>query len=79
MFVHVQYHPFDIPRRQYRQLFEEHLGSICRDTLGKERPVIAYSRLPNIGEYVTQAKLHEAPGETSDIIMGEYRDGLDPS
>ena len=79
VFVHVQYHPFDIPRRQYRQLFEEHLGSICRDTLGKERPVIAYSRLPNIGEYVTQAKLHEAPGETSDIIMGEYRDGLDPS
>jgi hypothetical protein len=79
VFVHVQYHPYDIPRQQYRQLFEDHLGSICRDQLGKERPIIAYSRLPNIGEYVTQAKLHEAPGESSDIIMGEYRDGLDPS
>eukprot|EP00956_Cyclotella_meneghiniana_P035164 scaffold112213_cov44-Cyclotella_meneghiniana.AAC.5 len=42
------------------------------------RPIIAYSRPKNIGNYVTEAKLHQAPGYTSCIIMGRHRDGLDP-
>ena len=78
MFIHLQYHPHDIPRRTIRQLFEEHCSEPFRASMGIERAMIAYSRLKNIGEYVTQAKLHEPPGQSSDIIMGEYKAGLDP-
>ena len=46
--------------------------------MGIERAMIALSRLKNIWEYNTQAKLHEPPGKSSDIIMGEYKTGLDP-
>lgn len=78
IFIHLQYHPHDITRRTIRQLFEEHCGELFGNTMGIERPIIAYSRLKNIGEYITQAQLHEAPGQSSDTIMGEYKAGLEP-
>ena len=46
--------------------------------MGIERLVIAYSHLHNIGEYITQAKLYEAEGLTSESILGEIKDGLAP-
>ena len=78
LFLHWQYHPHDIQRHQIRQLFEEHLGTVTRD-LGLERTIICYSRLRNIGEYITQAKLHEPAEYTAETIMGEYQDELDSS
>ena len=78
LFFHLQYHPHDVSRREIRSLFEKHCGDLFRECLDVDRLVIAYSRLHNIGEYCTQAKLHEAPGKTSADIMGEYRDGLAP-
>ena len=71
MFIHQQYHPHDIPRRTISQLFEEHCSEPFRASMGIERAMIAYSRIHNIGEYVTQATFHEVPGQCSDIIMGE--------
>ena len=65
LFIHVQY-----------QLYDHHLGELIQSELDIERPTIAYSRPPNIGEYVAQTTLHEAPGRTSDFYMGEYRQGL---
>ena len=38
----------------------------------------AYSRQRNIGDYASQAKLHQAPGRTASIIMGEYLRGMNP-
>ena len=34
---------------------------------------VAYSRPLNIGDYVTRAKLHQAPGETASTIFGEFK------
>ena len=38
---------------------------------------ITHSRSHNIGDYITQAKLHEATGSTTSITMGKYGQGLD--
>lgn len=78
LFVHWQYHPHDIQRPQIRQLFQEHCSSTLK-AIGKERTIVCYSRLKNIGEYVTQAKLHEPADFSAQSIMGEHRDELDSS
>jgi len=77
LFLHLQYHPDDISRRRIRELYEKHCGDLFQDTMKIKQPVIAYSRPPNIGDYVTQARLHQAPGKTASTFMGEYRQGLD--
>ena len=78
LFLHIQYHPDDISRPHLRRLYEEHLGGHVRAQLRIERPIIAYSRPRSIGDYIVQAKLHEAPGRDASTIMGEYTQGLDP-
>ena len=64
--IHLQYHPHDIVRQDIRRIYDEHLGSTLQDSIGVTCPTIAYSRLRNISEYVTQAKLHEPPEYTSE-------------
>ena len=78
LFFHLQHHDNDIKPRQIQQLYEEHLGPILKEHLEIERPIIAYSRPPNIGDYVTQAKWHKASEKTSTVIMGEFKQGLAP-
>jgi len=78
LFLHLQYHPDDISRKRIQELYQEHCGDLFREEMGINRPVIAYSRPPNIGDYVTQARLHQAPGKTASTLMGEYRQGLSP-
>jgi hypothetical protein len=46
---------------------------LIRDEINIARPTIAYSWLKNIGDLITKAKLHQAPGITSSII---WRGGL---
>ena len=78
LFIHLKYHPDDVPRGRIRQLYDQHLGQVLKSELGIERPVIAYSRPPNLGDRITQAKFHEAPGRPSTFYMGELNQGLDP-
>jgi hypothetical protein len=78
VYIHLQYHPDDISRQQIRSLYNDHLAIPFKEDLRVKRAIVAYSRPKNIGDYVTQAKLHEAPGVTSTLIMGEYKKGLDP-
>lgn len=78
LFLHLTYHPDDISRQRIRELYEKHLGDIFRRELNIDRPIIAYSRPKNIGDYVTKAKLHQAPDQSSSTIMGRHRNGLDP-
>ena len=78
IYIHLQYHPDDISRRQVRLLYDDHLVDHFSNTLGVKRAIVAYSRPNNIGDYVTQAKLHQAPGNTVSTIMGEYELGLNP-
>ena len=79
LFIHLQFHPDDIPRQKIQQLYQEHCGDLFDATMGIKKPTIAYSRAPNIADYVTQAKLHQAPGREASVIMGEFKQGLDPS
>ena len=78
LYIHLQHHDNDITRREIQQLYEKYCGPIFREHLGVKRPTIAYSRAPNIGDYLTQAKWHEHPEKSSTEIMGEYRQGLEP-
>ena len=70
LFIHLQYHPDDIPRRELQQLYDKHCAQVFQREIGLGRPTIAYSRPRNIGEYVTQAKYHQAPGREASVIMG---------
>ena len=79
LFLHFQYHKDGISRDQIRAVFQDHLEKICNDDLGIERLIVAYSRPLNIGDYVTRAKLHQAPGRSASTIFGEFKAGLDPS
>ena len=78
LFFHLQFHPEDISRKKIQEFYKEHCSDLFKEHMDIDRPVIAYSRPPNIGNYVTQAKLHEAPGKTASTYMGEYRQGLAP-
>lgn len=78
LFLHFTYHPEDIPRKRIQELFEQHCGELLRHEINIARPTIAYSRPKNIGDLITKAKLHQASGVTSSIILGEYKAGLAP-
>ena len=78
LFLHFQFHKNGISRLQIREEFENTLGSICKEELGITRTIVAFSRPKNIGDFVTQAKLYEAPGKLASAIMGEYKLGLNP-
>ena len=78
LFIHLVYHPDDLPRRRIQELYEQHCGDLFRSELNLNRPTIAYSRPKNIGDFATRARLFTAPSDNASIIMGEYRDGLSP-
>jgi hypothetical protein len=78
LFIHLKYHPDDIPRQRVQQLYQEHCGEVLLRELGIRKPTIAYSRPKNLSDLITKAKLHQASGESSSIILGEFRAGLAP-
>ncbi len=76
LFLQCKCHKGGITRLQIREEFENTLGSICKEELGVTRTIVAFSRPKDIGDFVTQAKLYEAPGKSASTIMGEYKSGL---
>ena len=78
LFIHLVFHPDDVPRKRIQELYQLHCADLLRDECRIERPTIAYSRPRNLGDYLTKTKLYQAPGESSSTIMGEYKDGLNP-
>lgn len=77
LFIHVQYHPDDITRRQIRAEWDKHCGKLFEEELGlTQQVIVAYSRQKNIRDYVSQAALHQAKGRESSTIMGEYLQDL---
>jgi hypothetical protein len=78
LFLHFQFHKDGISWHQIREEFEEHLGSIRKEEVDIARTIVAFSRTKNIGDFVTRAKLHEAPSKLVSKIMGEYKMGLNP-
>lgn len=78
IFLHFQFHRDRISRQDTRKYFEEHLEQICKNELKTERMIVTFSRPKNIGDFVTRAKLHQAPGKSISTILGEFKDGLNP-
>ena len=70
-----QYHPDDISRQRVRTIYDATCGDLFSRELDIGRPTIAYSRPPNIGDKITQAKLHQAPGKPASYYLGEYIHG----
>ena len=78
LFLHFQYHKDGITRQEVRKEYETHLETICKEELGIQRMIVAFSTAKNIGNYVSQTKLHQAPGKSASSILGEFKSGLNP-
>jgi len=78
LYIHMQYHPDGISRKQVRELYEVHCKELFEEELKITSFTLAYSRPKNTRDYVSQAKLHQAEGRTSSTIMGEHYQGLNP-
>eukprot|EP00584_Thalassiosira_punctigera_P014158 CAMPEP_0172561380 /NCGR_PEP_ID=MMETSP1067-20121228/92698_1 /TAXON_ID=265564 ORGANISM="Thalassiosira punctigera, Strain Tpunct2005C2" /NCGR_SAMPLE_ID=MMETSP1067 /ASSEMBLY_ACC=CAM_ASM_000444 /LENGTH=92 /DNA_ID=CAMNT_0013351409 /DNA_START=100 /DNA_END=375 /DNA_ORIENTATION=- len=64
LFLHLTYHPNDIPRPVVCRLYEKHCSRI-QDILDLEPITITYSRPTNIRDRIAPTKLHEAPDRSS--------------
>ena len=78
LILHFNYHKDGISRPMIRSIYNKHLGTHCHEDANIERTIVAYSRPKNIGDFVTKAKLHQAPGKNASTILGEFRQGLNP-
>ena len=72
LFLHMQYHPKDIPKDEIRQIYSD----VCEELFARELNIkqftIAYSRPTTIGSVVAKSKLFEVEGqEVSKYITGE--------
>ena len=70
-FLHIQYHPYDIPRKTIRSLYEKTCGDTFRREIGIEHCVVAYSRPKNLRDLLTPTTLHQAPGKETSTYLGE--------
>lgn len=76
LFLHWEFHPKDISRRQIRSIFQETCSqtlSSARTLTGKKPEIgqltIAYSKYKNIGNVLCRSKMSEPPGaRVSDTI-----------
>ena len=72
LYLHWQYHPNDISRKQLRSIYDRTCKKDIERVLDITKLVIAYSKPPNIKEALTKAKLHQATGrEASKFYSGE--------
>ena len=72
LFLHMQFHPMDIPRHNVRQIYTDICEEVFRDKLDIKKFTIAYSRPATIGGVVAKTTLHQAEGrEVSKFITGE--------
>ena len=63
IFVHWEYHPNDIGRRDIRQAFNTLLAPALSESRLPHHPVIAYSVPRSLGQCLTKTQLQEAPGQ----------------
>jgi hypothetical protein len=75
LFIHWEYHQCDITKWEIRALYNLHLKDLVEKWLDVKQTTVCYSRPKNIRDYVTKAKLHQAPGrEISKFYTGELTD-----
>ena len=72
LFLHMQYHPRDIPKSDIRKIYSEVCEELFAEELDIKQFTIAYSRPTTIGSVVAKSKLFEVEGqEVSKYITGE--------
>ena len=64
--LHVQFHPDDIPRKELRDIWERHCGSLFADLTDErgaklkiENFIIAFNRPKNFRDLLSPSTLHE--------------------
>ena len=62
LFLHLEYHPNGMPRREIRRVYDSTCGELLESRLGIKQTTIAYSRPKNVRDILVRAKLHQAPG-----------------
>ena len=67
LFLHLEYHPNDIPRAAIRDIYDRHCQQLFEESLGIQQFTIAYSRPPNIHDTLTKAKLHQAKDKPASL------------
>ena len=72
--LHLEYHPNDTPKREFRETWDEScMDLLSRPTnkggLGIKKTIIAYSRPRNIRERMQKAKLHQHPGKEASTFF----------
>ena len=76
LIIHWTFHFCNIPQGTLQQLFNNYCSIFFdKDIIGIKKAIIAYHHPKNICDSVTQAKLHQAPGQEASIIMGILASG----
>ena len=63
LFIHMEFHPNDIPRKYIRAIYDNTCKDVFESVLNIHQFTTAYSRPRNIRDLLTKAKLHQAPGK----------------
>ena len=72
LFLHMEFHPGDIPRRRVRELYSEECEKTLEAEVGIKKFILAYSRPKTLGNIVAKAKLYQQSGrEVSKLLTGE--------
>jgi hypothetical protein len=62
LFIHLIYHPCDVPRYQVRQIYNETLQDAILEAMPNSKMTVCYSRPKNIQDIVAQAALFQVEG-----------------
>ena len=62
-FIHMEYHPNGISRRQLREAFEETCDMFNGTEVAIKQVTVAFSRPPNLKDKLTSARLREVAGK----------------
>jgi hypothetical protein len=68
-FLHVQYHPNGISRRQLREAFDDTCNMFTGTEAAIKQVTVAFSRPPNLKDKLTSAKLREVAGKEVSTIQ----------
>jgi hypothetical protein len=69
LFFHLPFHPYDIPRKTIRRLYNQHCADNFANHLTITDFTIAYTRHKNLKELLTRAKLHQAPNQAASTFL----------
>ena len=71
LFFHLEYHPFDIPKRLIRQIYKQECQNILQSKIGISELTIAYSRPSNVADMVSKSKLFQVEGKSVSYYIRE--------